>query len=88
MQAALEAEISEFLGRDRYARGERERAGCRSVHAELTVKPPLGLVVLERPKLRGTAQPFAPRLLGKGRVAHQRAGSPGHLGVRGWPVDP
>ena len=42
MQAALEAEISEFLGRDRYARGERERAGYGNGHAELTVKPPLG----------------------------------------------
>ena len=66
MQAALEAEISEFLGRDRYARGERERAGYRNGHAELTVKTTAGPVVLERPKLRGTAQPFASRLLGKG----------------------
>jgi hypothetical protein len=61
MQAALEAEISEFLGRDRYARGERERAGYRNGHAELTVKTTAGPVVLERPKLRGTAQPFADR---------------------------
>jgi putative transposase len=66
MQAALEAEISEFLGRDRYARGERERAGYRNGHAELTVKTTAGPVVLQRPKLRGTAQPFASRLLGKG----------------------
>jgi putative transposase len=66
MQAALEAEISKFLGRDRYARGERERAGYRNGHAELTVKPTAGPVVLGRPKLRGTAQPFASRLLGKG----------------------
>jgi putative transposase len=66
MQAALEAEVSEFLGRDRYARGERERAGYRNGHAELTVKTTAGPVVLERPKLRGTAQPFASRLLGKG----------------------
>ena len=27
IQAAVEAEVTEFLGRDRYARGERERAG-------------------------------------------------------------
>ena len=62
----MEAEISEFLGRDRYARGERERAGYRNGHAELTVNTTAGPVVLERPKLRGTAQPFASRLLGKG----------------------
>jgi putative transposase len=27
MQSALEAEVTEFLGRDRYARGERDHAG-------------------------------------------------------------
>jgi putative transposase len=66
IQAAVEAEVTEFLGRDRYARGERERAGYRNGHAELTVKTTAGPVVLERPKLRGTDQPFTSRLLGKG----------------------
>ena len=66
IQAAVEAEVTEFLGRDRYARGERERAGHRNGHAELTVKTTAGPVVLERPKLRGTDQPFTSRLLGKG----------------------
>jgi putative transposase len=66
MQAALEAEVSEFLGRERYARGDRERAGYRNGYAELQVKTTAGPVVLERPKLRGTDQPFASRLLGKG----------------------
>jgi hypothetical protein len=27
MQAALEAEVTEFLGRERYVRDERDRAG-------------------------------------------------------------
>jgi putative transposase len=66
MQAALEAEVSEFLGRDRYARGDRDRQGYRNGHAELTVKTTAGPVVLERPKLRDTDQPFSSRLLGKG----------------------
>lgn len=66
MQAAVEAEVSEFLGRERYARGDRERVGYRNGHAELTVKTTAGPVVLERPKLRGTTQPFTSRLLGKG----------------------
>jgi putative transposase len=66
MQAAVEAEVTEFLGRDRYARGERERAGYRNGHAELTVKTTAGPVVLERPKVRGTTEPFTSRLLGKG----------------------
>ena len=66
IQAALEAEVTEFLGRDRYARGERDRAGYRNGHAELQVKTTAGPVLLQRPKLRGTDQPFASRLLGKG----------------------
>jgi putative transposase len=66
MQAALEAEVAEFLGRERYARGERDRVGYRNGHAELTVKTTAGPVVLERPKLRGTSEPFTSRLLGKG----------------------
>ncbi len=66
MQAALEAEVSEFLGHDRYVRDERARAGYRNGYAELTVKTTAGPVVLERPKPRGTHQAFASRLLGKG----------------------
>jgi putative transposase len=66
MQAALEAEVSEFFGRDRYQRGERERVGYRNGHTELTVKTTAGPVVLERPKVRATSQPFVSRLLGKG----------------------
>ena len=30
LQSALETEVSEFLGRDRYERGEREREGSRN----------------------------------------------------------
>ena len=66
IQAAVEAEVCEFLGRDRYARGERDRTGYRNGHTELTVKTTAGPVVLERPKLRGTSEPFTSRLLGKG----------------------
>jgi hypothetical protein len=66
MQAALEAEVSEFFGRDRYQRGQRERIGYRNGHTELTVKTTAGPVVLERPKVPGTSQPFVSRLLGKG----------------------
>jgi putative transposase len=72
LQTALEAEVTEFLGRDRYARGERARAGHRNGHAELTVKSTAGPITLARPKLRGTSEPFASRLLGKG-VARSNA---------------
>ncbi len=65
-QTALEAEVTEFLGRDRYARGEREREGSRNGYSDLTVKTTAGEVTLQRPKVRGTDVAFASRLLGTG----------------------
>jgi putative transposase len=65
LQAALEAEVAEFLGRERYARGERARAGHRNGHQPLTVKTTAGPVTLDRPKLPGTDEAFCSRLLGK-----------------------
>ena len=65
MQAALEAEVTEFLGRDRYDRGERARAGHRNGYQDITVKTTAGPVELYRPKLRNTLEAFSSRLLGK-----------------------
>jgi putative transposase len=68
MQAALEAEVTEFLGRDRYQRAaacEDARSGSRNGHREVTVKTTAGPVVLARPKLRGTSEAFASRLFGR-----------------------
>jgi transposase-like protein len=67
MQAALEAEITEFLGRDRYQRAaacEDARPGSRNGYREVTVKSTAGPVMLARPKLRGTTEAFASRLFG------------------------
>jgi putative transposase len=67
MQAALEAEITEFLGRDRYQRAvacEDARPGSRNGYREVTVKTTAGPVQLARPKLRGTSEAFASRLFG------------------------
>src|SRR5690242_7071768 len=67
MQAALEAEVTEFLGRDRYARAARAedaRPGSRNGYREVTVKTTAGPVGLARPKLRGTGEAFASRLFG------------------------
>ena len=67
MQAALEAEVTEFLGRDRYQRAalaEDARPGSRNGYREVTVKSTAGPVALARPKLRGTSEAFASRLLG------------------------
>jgi transposase-like protein len=65
MQTALEAEVTEFLGRERYARGDRARAGMRNGYSDITVKTTAGAVALKRPKVRGTLESFASRLLGK-----------------------
>ena len=64
-QSALEAEVTEFLGRDRYARGERARAGMRNGYGDTTIKTTAGPVELKRPKVRGTLEAFSSRLLGK-----------------------
>jgi putative transposase len=67
MQAALEAEVTEFLGRDRYQRAaacEDVRPGSRNGYREVTVKTTAGPVGLARPKLRGTTEAFASRLFG------------------------
>ena len=67
MQAALEAEVTEFLGRDRYQRAaacEDARPGSRNGYRDVTVKTTAGPVNLARPKLRGTAGAFASRLFG------------------------
>ena len=62
MQAALEAEITEFLGRDRYQRAAAcadAQPGSRNGYREVTVKTTAGPVTLARPKLRGTTEAFA-----------------------------
>src|SRR6266540_2128870 len=69
LQTALEAEITEHLGRNRYerrARAREARAGQRNGYGKLTIKTTAGPVTLERPKLRGTTEAFASRLLGAG----------------------
>lgn len=65
-QTALEAEVTEFLGRERYARGEREREGSRNGYSPVSIKTTAGEVTLQRPKVRGTDEAFASRLLGIG----------------------
>ena len=56
LQTALEAEATEFLGRDRYARGERAHEGLRNGYRQITVKTTSRPITLERPKLRGNPE--------------------------------
>jgi transposase-like protein len=80
-QTVVENEVTEFLGRDRYARGDRAREGSRNGYADVTVKTTAGPVQLKRPKLRGTLEPFASRLLGKGVT---RTNALESLVIAGW----
>ena len=69
LQSALEAEVSAYLGRDRYERAAPSadlRAGMRNGYCPTTVKTTAGPITLERPKLRNTTERFASQLFGKG----------------------
>jgi putative transposase len=64
LQSALEAEVTAFLGRERYQRDQDASPGHRNGHQPITVKTTSGPLRLDRPKVRGTAQRFASQLLG------------------------
>jgi transposase-like protein len=66
IQTAVESEVTEFFGRERYAHGERVRPGSRNGHCPTTIKTTAGAITIDRPKLRGTDEAFASRLLGVG----------------------
>jgi putative transposase len=69
IQTALEAEVTEFLGRARYQRvasAEDARPGCRNGYCPTTIKTTAGPVAVQRPKLRGTTEALASRLFGAG----------------------
>src|SRR5215211_2794641 len=82
-QAALEAEVDAFLGRERYQRrDERGQPGSRNGHQPpMTVKTTMGAVELQRPKLRGTDQAFCSRLFGAGVTRTHALES---LVISGW----
>jgi putative transposase len=82
-QAALEAEVEEFLGRARYERrGDADRPGSRNGHQPpMTVRTTMGAVELQRPKLRGTDQAFCSRLFGAGVT---RTNALESLVISGW----
>ncbi|MCV7100163.1 transposase [Mycobacterium palustre] len=73
MQAALEAEVTEFLGRDRYQRASAcpdadANEGSRNGYRSVTVKTTTGPVTLERPARPGSP----PRRAGRSGVARRR----------------
>jgi putative transposase len=69
LQTAIEAEVTGFLGRERYARAassDDARVGMRNGYCPTTVKTTAGPVTLQRPKVRGSTERFASQLFGTG----------------------
>ena len=61
-QTAIETEVTEFPGRERYSHGEG--SGSRNGHCPTAIKTTAGPARLNRSKLHGSDQVFASRLLG------------------------
>jgi len=62
LQVAIEAEATAFLGREHYRRGARQRVGWRNGYEPKHVQTEAGLLELAVPQLRGTKEPFQPRV--------------------------
>ena len=86
MQTAIEAEVTEFLGRERYAHGERARPGSRNGHCPTTVKTTTGPVTHRAAQAAGHRRGVRVAAVGCGRVPHQRVGVPRHRRLRAGPV--
>src|SRR5438876_2560923 len=66
LQQALEEELTDFLGRERYER-RGEPVSHRNGYEAVTVKTTAGPLTLERPRLRNASQlEFASAIVGKG----------------------
>src|SRR5215203_3502334 len=67
LQQALEEEVSEFVGRERYERAGEGTAIYRNGYESRTVKTTSGPIELERPRVRNAAQlGFESQVLGRG----------------------
>src|SRR5687768_12159029 len=67
MQQAIEDEVTEFLGRERYVRAGEGAAIYRNGYGPRTVKTTSGAMELERPRIRNASElGFESQVLGKG----------------------
>src|SRR3954463_4531730 len=68
LQQALEDEVTEFLGRERYQRADGEGGAIyRNGYEPRTVRTTSGAMELDRPRIRGVAElGFESQVLGKG----------------------
>jgi transposase-like protein len=58
LQVTIEDEVTEFLGRGRYQRGARSRAGLRNGYERRGVQSEVGLMELQVPQLRSMEERF------------------------------
>jgi transposase-like protein len=58
VEEALEGEVADVLGRERYERGEGEKAGYRNGYRPGKVKTAEGAVEYSAPQVRDTPEPF------------------------------
>lgn len=65
LQAALEAEVTEFLGHDPLRPRRCARKGHRGGYSDITITTAAGPVELASPKFPNTLETFSSRLLGK-----------------------
>ena len=74
IQQALEDEVTDFLGRERYQRADGEGGAIyRNGYEPRTVKTTSGSMELERPRVRGVSElKFESQVLGKGSLGRTR----------------
>jgi len=62
-QRILEQEVRDYLGRDYYERGTRERKGHRNGYEPKRMKTAEGELMLDAPQLRGTEETYRSEFL-------------------------
>jgi len=62
IEEALEGEVADILGRERYARGDGEKSGYRNGYRTGKVKTAEGAVDYSAPQVRETPEPFVSRV--------------------------
>lgn len=79
LQAALEGEVDDFLGRGHYERAASsetdDHRGLRNGYQERTVRSQIGRVRVRRPRLRATKEPFESQILGRIDALEERLAS-------------
>jgi transposase-like protein len=63
IQEALEQEVADALGRDRYARRQAEQTGLRNGYEPGRIRSAEGEVVLQVPQVRGAGAPYRSKLM-------------------------